>query len=271
MPTGRPSIASDDPHFLFERQDKESESLRRGRLERPTRRLTRSVVAVLDAGNLRDICCDGVEVIRGISFLLRDVEWGTAAVEILDLAIEEEPQRFSVGYRAKCGGDSGFAYDARIEGLASGQLMFRAEGGSARDFMTNRVGFVVLHPLQGVAGRPMTIEHVDGSTETVIMPELISPDQPAMAIRALSHEAAPGLSVSCRLEGDIFEMEDQRNWTDASFKTYVRPVALPRPFTVAAGERIVQSVTIAMSGNARPPQSMRPRQAGDRRAHRRGT
>ena len=83
------------------------------------------------------------------------------------------------------------------------------------------------------------------------MPELISPDQPAMAIRTLSHEAAPGLSVSCRLEGDIFEMEDQRNWTDASFKTYVRPVALPRPFKVAAGERIVQSVTIVMSGNAR--------------------
>ena len=130
----------------------------------PTRTLKAGrLSAVLDAGNLRDICCDGVEVIRGISFLLRDVEWGTAAVEILDLAIEEEPQRFSVSYRAKCSGDFGFAYDARIEGLASGQLMFRAEGGSQREFMTNRVGFVVLHPLQGVAGRPMTIEHVDGS------------------------------------------------------------------------------------------------------------
>ena len=141
-----------------------------------------------------------------------------------------------------------------------------------RDFLTNRVGFVVLHPLQGVAGRPMTIEHVDGSTETVIMPELISPDQPALAIRTLSHEAAPGLSVSCRLEGDIFEMEDQRNWTDASFKTYVRPVALPRPFKVAAGERIVQSVTIAMSGNARASRrGCGDGTAGDRHAHRRRT
>ena len=91
----------------------------------PARSLTAGrLSAVLDAGNLRDICFDGVEVIRGISFLLRDVEWGTAAVEILDLAIEEEPQRFSVTYRAKCSGNSGFAYDARIEGLASGQLCF---------------------------------------------------------------------------------------------------------------------------------------------------
>jgi hypothetical protein len=72
-----------------------------------------------------------------------------------------------------------------------------------------------------------------------------------MAIRALSHEAVPGLHVTCRLDGDTFEMEDQRNWTDASFKTYVRPVALPLPFRVAAGERIVQSVTIVMRGDAR--------------------
>src|SRR3712207_7382130 len=39
--------------------------------------------------------------------------------------------------------------------------------------------------------------------------------------RSLTHEAAPGLRVTCRMEGDTFEMEDQRNWTDASFKTYV--------------------------------------------------
>ena len=27
-------------------------------------------------------------------------------------------------------------------------------------------------------------------------------------------------------EGDLFEMEDQRNWTDGSFKTYSTPLAL---------------------------------------------
>ena len=30
-------------------------------------------------------------------------------------------------------------------------------------------------------------------------------------------------------------MEDQRNWTDASFKTYVRPIGLPWPYTLAKG------------------------------------
>ena len=67
-------------------------------------------------------------------------------------------------------------------------------------------------------------------------PELIDPVQPMMDLRALTHEPAPGLRVTCRMEGDTFEMEDQRNWTDASYKTYVRPLALPWPYTLAAGE-----------------------------------
>ena len=44
------------------------------------------------------------------------------------------------------------------------------------------------------------------------------------------------------MEGDTFEMEDHRNWTDASFKTYVRPLALPWPYTPPAGQAVSQSV-----------------------------
>ena len=40
------------------------------------------------------------------------------------------------------------------------------------------------------------------------------------------------------MQGDIFEMEDQRNWTDASYKTYVRPLALPWPYTLPAGTEL---------------------------------
>mgnify|MGYP006195238293 CR=1 FL=1 len=43
--------------------------------------------------------------------------------------------------------------------------------------------------------------------------------------------------------GDVFEMEDQRNWTDASYKTYVRPLALPWPYTLEAGTELEQAVT----------------------------
>ena len=50
-------------------------------------------------------------------------------------------------------------------------------------------------------------------------------------------------NVGHRMEGDTFEMEDQRNWTGASYKTYVRPLALPWPYTLAAGAKIDQAVT----------------------------
>ena len=71
-----------------------------------------------------------------------------------------------------------------------------------------------------------------------------------MDLRALTHEAAPGLSVTCRMEGDTYEMEDQRNWTDASYKTYVRPLALPWPYTLDAGTTVEQAVTLEVKGSA---------------------
>ncbi len=52
------------------------------------------------------------------------------------------------------------------------------------------------------------------------------------------------------MEGDAWEMEDHRNWLDASFKTYVRPLALPYPYTLKAGSSVTQTVTLTFSGIA---------------------
>ena len=116
--------------------------------------------------------------------------------------------------------------------------------------MTNRAGFVVLHPA-GLAGQKLKVTHVDGREEETRFPERISPSQPVFDIRALCHEAAPGLWATCRMEGDAFEMEDQRNWTDASYKTYVRPLALPWGYTLAKGSRHEQSVRLSFAGARR--------------------
>ena len=47
-------------------------------------------------------------------------------------------------------------------------------------------------------------------------------------------------------------MEDQRNWTDASFKTYCTPQSLPKPVPVEAGSKIQQSVALRLKGQVRP-------------------
>lgn len=208
------------------------------------------LTAELDAGNLRYIRFGGREAIRAISYVTRDQYWGTDAPEIRDLQVEEGPDSFTVTYAATCArGSESYSYQARITGAPTG-LRFEATGAGDTDFLTCRTGFVVLHGVQGVVGEALTVEHVDGRTVDSVFPEIIDPDCPFRDIRALTHAVAPGVRVRCEMTGDTFEMEDQRNWTDASFKTYVRPLSLPQPYTLAAGENVTQAVELTFDGAA---------------------
>ena len=113
-------------------------------------------------------------------------------------------------------------------------------------FPTNRTGFVVLHPLEGVAGAGVVVEHASGASESVTIPAEISPGQPVFDIRALTHRPVEGLSVRTAFTGDIFEMEDHRNWSDASFKSYSRPIGWPYPYTLQPGADLRQSVDVTI-------------------------
>lgn len=207
-----------------------------------------SLSVVLQSGNLRNIAIDGHEAIRSIAFVVRDKDWGTFKPTIYDLEVDQQSDRFDISYRARCGDDQQtLAYSAVISGSADGALTFVVTGGARTDFITSRTGFVVLHPVDGVAGHDVTVTHTDGSIEQSLFPERIKPSQPLSDIRALKHRFAPGLSVTCTLKGDAFEMEDQRNWTDASYKTYIRPLAKPHPFTLKPGKGFEQCVDLAVS------------------------
>ena len=215
----------------------------------PSRKLTAGpLTAELENGQLRYIAFRGVEALRCIAFLVRDRNWGTFTPQINSLSVKEGAGSFTVEYRATCADDNQrLQYEARITGSSDGGLAFEAVATPKTDFVTNRTGFVVLHPA-GLAGQKLKVAHVNGREEETRFPERISPSQPVFDIRALSHEAAPGLWATCRMEGDAFEMEDQRNWTDASYKTYVRPLALPWGYTLAKGSRHEQSVRLSFTG-----------------------
>ncbi len=207
-----------------------------------------SLEATLDSGNLRYIKIGDREALRAIAYLVRDRNWGTYNPEITNLKIDQSAHSFSIRYDAVCKDKQAFRYAAQIDGRSDGSLTFSAEGEALTDFVTNRTGFVVLHPLEGVVGAPLTVEHVDGRIVESRFPELIDPACPFQDIRALTHEMAPGVKVVCRMEGDTFEMEDHRNWMDASYKTYVRPLALPWPYTLKKGEKLSQRVTLTVKG-----------------------
>jgi hypothetical protein len=188
--------------------------------------------------------------LRAIAFLVRDENWGTYTAKLDGLEVEEKPDAFAVSYRALCAdAKQRLAYRARISGRSDGSLSFEAVAEPQTDVITNRTGFIVLHPAD-LAGQPVRVTHVDGREVAAHFPEHISPSQPIFDIRALSHEVSSGLWATCRMEGDTFEMEDQRNWGDASYKTYVRPLSLPWGYKLAKGSRHEQAIRLSFTGKA---------------------
>lgn len=215
-----------------------------------------AISAMLDNGALRYIKLGDVEVLRAIAFLVRDENWGTFTPKLTNLKVSKTKSGFTVTYDATCGDTKAeLAYHADIACSADGVLKFAVSATPKADFKTNRTGFIVLHPLKGVAGKPVTVEHVDGKKDKNKFPATINPVQPFLNVRAMTHSPMPNVKAEVRFEGDTFETEDHRNWTDASFKTYVRPLALPWPYVLPKGETFVQSVTLTLSGKLPKPKA----------------
>src|SRR6478752_4853549 len=79
------------------------------------RRLTVGrLTAELVEGNLRTISYDGLEVLRAISYVVRDKDWGTYSPVIDELVVRESDDGFTVTYRAACrgSGDQSLTYPA---------------------------------------------------------------------------------------------------------------------------------------------------------------
>lgn len=197
-------------------------------------------------GRLLNFAYAGETVLQEVYFALRDRNWNTIPYTIRAAETEEREDGFALTFHAQHT-QAGFLYDwkGRICGDASGSITYEFTGKAGCDFMSNRIGFCILHPAE-CAGRPCEILHSDGSVEKGVFPERISPHQPFFDIAGIRYEKDAGVRVSIEMTGDVFEMEDQRNWTDASFKTYCTPLALPFPVAVRTGDTVRQSVKVSL-------------------------
>ena len=197
-----------------------------------------------EEGGLRHICLGDTEVLRRIYVGVRDTGWGTLAPECSQVDLAAGPESFRLTFQAAHRQrEIDFTWQGVIEGGADGSVRFAMQGLANRVFSYNRIGICVLHPM-ACAGQPCYAEHVDGSRQPARFPLHIEPHQPFMALRAFAHEVTPGVWAMVRYQGQTFEMEDQRNWSDASFKTYCPPLAEPYPLTAWPGMRVDQAVTL---------------------------
>jgi hypothetical protein len=209
-------------------------------------------MAVLAAGRLtaeiRDgalgaVRLDGVEVLRALTYPVRNADWGTHLTVTTGEETGEEAGATTYTRRfADAGGAFHGLFRVAVSETSVGAEVTLTFARAAR---VNRAGFTLLHPVRGVAGTPLAIRHPDGRVTRTAFPARISPGQPARDIAGMTH-AVGGVTVDIAMEGDTFEMEDQRNWSDASFKTYCRPLSLPRPYDVAAGQVVRQRIVLTL-------------------------
>jgi len=209
-----------------------------------------SMVFEPEKGFLRYVRLGEREVLRGIYAAVRDQNWETIEPELSYLQEEISADSFRVTFEMSClEGEVDFFWKGSLTGQADGTVEYRFEGVARSAFKRNRIGFCILHPIEPCAGNPCTIGKVNGQSERGVFPKYISPNQPFMDLKSLSHQVAPGVTAEVSFEGDVFETEDQRNWTDASYKTYCTPLSLPFPVEVPAGTTVSQAVTIRLKGD----------------------
>lgn len=203
-------------------------------------------------GALRHIRVGNTLALAQIYAAVRDQNWVTIPLSLTILEQEIQDDHFRLRFQADHHRESvDFGWIGTIIGEPDGSVSFEFEGQSRSAFMRNRIGFCILHPAN-CAGKAITIKHPDGTDEEGQFPLQIEPYPPYQEIQAMVHEPLPGLRVEVSMEGDIFEMEDQRNWSDASYKTYCTPLRLPYPVAVNPGDRVYQRVSLRFEGTIPP-------------------
>ncbi|CAB4941816.1 MAG: hypothetical protein F2840_04825 [Actinobacteria bacterium] len=213
-------------------------------------------------GELRGIRLGSTEILRRIYLVFQDRNWTARPWVITAQDITDGTDRFTIALTGRGTFDAEpFTWGATITGEPDGTITYAMSGRASAPFIRNRLGLCVLHPIDGIGGRACTVEDVSGQVQQSSFPLEITPHQPFLNMRSLTHEVVPGVTASVRLTGETFESEDHRNWSDASFKTYCTPISRPFPVTVQTGDSIEQALTLRLSGQVIPPAPEQPRPA----------
>lgn len=150
--------------------------------------------------------------------------------------------------------------DFRWQGVihaSPGQLSFTMDGVAASSFEANRIGFCLLHP-QALKGQPVHVSG-PGGEQAGTFPAEISANQLFVDVERMRYGVGGSTELEIRFEGDLFEVEDHRNWSDPGWKTYGTPLSAPRPRQYGPGQRIRQVIRLL----AHPATSSVPRLAND--------
>jgi D-apionolactonase len=216
----------------------------------------------LDGIDLRYLRVGGIELVRRIYTAVRDVNWDTVPGAVSNFRLEEQDAGFRAEFDVRhARGEVDFAWHGTIAGDESGRIEFVFDGRAEIGFPYNRIGICIHHPWRETAGAAYRSRTPDGEREGTF-PDLIGRQAIVdgayqalfPAYDRLEVELAGGGSLEFEFQGDLWETEDHRNWTDANFKTYSTPISLGRPAPLEAGQGLRQRIVVTpinVPGSAR--------------------
>jgi D-apionolactonase len=189
---------------------------------------------LLDGGDVRYYRVAGQEILRRVYVAVRNEEWETLPAVVSPVQVHRAADgSVRASYQAvAAAGPIEFSWAGTIELDHSGALTYRMDGTAGSRFDYARIGLNILHP-PSLAGRRYRAATAGGELASAF-PGGIGPQPFAdgeyfplfPAFRAL-HVCLDGASEAhFELDGDDYEIEDQRNWLDASYKTYSTPMSL---------------------------------------------
>lgn len=198
-----------------------------------------------DVEGLRWVTFNGREVLRGLAPTVRDADWRTIQPEIAHSATPSAAQvSCTASYRStNVTVDIELSYVLDHDGLRMRSL--------ARILATTvagRIGLCALLPLSVVGCRWWATG--DGELAVDRIPRTIWPTFLGRRVQRLHWGLGGGDLATLSLAGDRWDIEDQRNWSDASFKAFTPPFVGRDPRTYQAGEQIEHEVWLQV-GSAR--------------------
>lgn len=206
-------------------------------------------------GDLRHLHVGDVEVVQRITVAVRDEAWNTLPPLLSGVRTRSDADAFEIAFTARHeSGELCFTWDGLIRGAADGSCSFSLDGRAAASFPYRRIGICVLLPPAEFAGRRYTAS-LAGRRFSGDLPSLVAPPGPRAGVDvplvpAFDRLFLAGRKVAADLSfaGDEFEIEDQRNWTDDSFKAYSRfPPVTEAPERMAVGTRLRQTISVSAS------------------------
>ena len=222
-------------------------------LELPQARILKAgaLTCLYEEGNLRYISLGKTELVRKIYGAVRNDNWTTIPYIIEDETVTINESGFIIAYTAIYNLDQ-VSYKAvyLIEARADNSISFSMKGIALADFKRNRIGLCLHHPLKECRGKNAVVTRPDGTVYNAGFPELVSATLPFLEMKQFEWKSDEGLTVLLNFEGDVFETEDQRNWSDGSYKTYSSRSSLPMPVAVKTGDTIEQKIIMKVSGSS---------------------